>query len=81
MDGGRLTAIDDVISVQADLDIVRAVAALNEFVTIVEIDRVVAAAKDRVVAVAAGDRIMAASRDEQVGAVKDLKQVVPVSAN
>src|SRR6185437_2660567 len=82
MDRSRPAAVDDVVSVQADIDIVGAAAALNEFVAVVEVDRIMAAAEDRVVAVAAGDRVMAASRDEQVVAVRDLEQVVrPCHAN
>ena len=58
MNRSRVAAVDHVVSVQADVDSVGAAAALNEFIAVVDVDRVVSAADDRVVPVAAKDRVM-----------------------
>src|SRR5208337_167554 len=53
MNRGRVPAVDHVVPMHADIDVVRPGAALNEFIAVVDIDRVMAAAEDRVMTVAA----------------------------
>ena len=75
MNRGRIAAIDHVIPVQPDIDDVCSAAALNEFIAVVDVDRVMAAADDRVMTVAAEDRVVPGSGDEQVVAMEDLKKI------
>src|SRR5271165_3741809 len=81
MHRGRVTAVDHIVPMQADPDVVRAVTPLNEFIAVVDIDRVMAATEDRVMAVAACDRVMPGSGNEQVVAMGDLKKIGPVSTH
>ena len=75
MNRGRVAAVDHVVPMQADFDVVRSAAALNEFVAVVDIDRVMASADDRVVTVAPGDRVVPGSGDKQVVAMEHLKKI------
>src|SRR5208337_1581852 len=72
---GRMAAVDHVVSVQADIDEVGPAAALHEFIAVVDVDRVVSAADDRVVPVAAKNRVMPGAGDKKVVAVADLEEV------
>ena len=81
MNRGRMAAVDHVVSVQADFDDVGAAAAQHQFIAVVDADRIVSAANDRVVAVAAKDRIVPGAGDEQVVAMVDLEEIGALSAH
>ncbi len=76
----RVTSVDDVVSVQADIDEIGAAPALNELVAVVEIDRIVAAAENRVLPIATKERVVAAAGEEQVVAAGDLQKIVTLAA-